>query len=116
MSQAPLLHPRSLTLEEEDIQADTFGLPPASSNRRRNRHRSQEPPKDILGASGASRDNGSRSSTSTEESHSIRNRISQLPRRSFPRQSRTLGGIREDNPNETVQDARRRVESLEKEK
>ena len=42
--------------------------------------------------------------------------ISQLPRCSFSRQSRTLGGIRDDNTNKTVQDAKICVASLEKEK
>ena len=116
MSQTPLLRPRSLTLEDEDIQAGTSGLPLSSSSRRRNRHRSQEPPKDILGASGAPGDNGSSSSTPTEESQSMRNRISQSPHRSFSRLSRTLEGIGDDNPNKIIQDARRRVASLEKEK
>lgn len=105
-----------MTLEEGDLPAGTSGLPLSSSSRRRNRCRSQEPPKDILRASGAPGDNGSGSSTPTEESHSMRNRITRSPRRSFSRLSRTVGGIRDDNPNETVQDARRRVASLEKEK
>ncbi len=60
--------------------------------------------------------NGSDSSTPTKESYNMRNRITQSPRRSFSRQSSTLRGIKDDNPNKTVQDARRQVASLEKEK
>ncbi len=105
-----------MTLEDEDKQAGTSVLPLSSICRRRNRPRSQEPSKDILGASGALGDNGSSFSTPTKESQSICNRISQSPRCSFSRLSSTLGGIGDDNPNETVQDVRRRVASLEKEK
>ena len=116
MSQASLLSPRRLTLKDEDIQAGTSGLPPSSSSRQRNRYRGQEPPKDILGASGALGDNGGSSSTPTEESQSMHNHISQSPCRSFSRLSRTLGGIGDDNPNKIIQDVRRRVASLGKEK
>lgn len=115
-SQAPLLRPRSLTIENEDIEAGISGLPPSSSSRRRNRRKSQEPPKDRLGASGAPGDNESGSSTPTEESHSMRSRISRSPRRSFSRLSRTLESIRNENPDETLQDVRRRLASLEQKK
>ena len=116
VSQAPIFHPLILRLEDEDIQIGKSGLPPSSISKCRNRNRIQEPPKDTLGVSGASGDNRSGFSTPIEESYSIRNRISQPPRRSFSRQSRTLGGIRDDNLNKTIQDERRRVSSLEKEK
>ncbi len=46
----------------------------------------------------------------------MHNHICQSPCRSFSRLSRTLGGIGDDNPNKIIQDVRRQVASLKKEK
>ena len=47
MSQAPLLCPRNLILEDENIPAGTSRLPPFSSDGQKNRHRSRKLPKDM---------------------------------------------------------------------
>ncbi len=60
-------------------------LPFFSSGRQKNRYRSQEPPKGILGATRASEDKRCSSSTPTKESYSMGNRISQSSRCSFSR-------------------------------